>query len=234
MKSKVTVIIPAYDEEGSIASVLEEIPRDVVDRVIVVDNGSADRTGEIASGLGAEVVREERRGYGSAVLAGLDALASRTGKKGDTIAVFVNADGSDDPGEVPLLIAPIEGGEADLVIGSREMGLAEPGSLTLYQRWGNRLATTLIRWTCGVRYTDLGPFRAIRWDAYRALAMEDTGFGWTVEMQVKAARRGLRVKELPVHYRPRRAGQSKISGTVSGTVRAGSKILYSVVRYRWF
>ncbi len=229
MKSAVSVIIPARDEEGSIAAVLEEVPRDSVDRIVVVDNGSSDRTGPVAAGLGAEVVREERRGYGSAVLAGLAALDDRT-----EIVIFLNADGSDDAGEIPGLIEPIAKGEADLVIGSREMGLAEPGSLTFYQKWGNRLATGLIRTTCGARYTDLGPFRAIRYDSLVALAMEDTGFGWTVEMQVKAARTGLRVKEVPARYRPRLAGKSKISGTVSGTVCAGARIIYSVFRYRWF
>ena len=229
MKPAVSVIIPARDEEGSIAAVLGEVPRDSVDRIVLVDNGSSDRTGAVAAEHGAEVVREERRGYGSAVLAGLATLDDRTG-----IVIFLNADGSDDAGEIPALIEPIARGEADLVIGSREMGLAEPGSLTFYQKWGNRLATGLIRTTCGARYTDLGPFRAIRYDSLLALDMEDTGFGWTVEMQVKAARTGLRVKEVPARYRPRLAGRSKISGTVSGTVRAGARIIYSVFRYRWF
>ncbi|HYJ31836.1 MAG TPA: glycosyltransferase family 2 protein [Candidatus Binatia bacterium] len=219
----VDAVIPALDEEASIGGVLLSLPPGLVRRVVVCDNGSRDRTAEEARTRGALVVREERRGYGSACLRALDALRS---DPPDTV-LFLDADGSDDPSEAPALIEPIASGRADIVIGSRTLGRREPGALTPQARFGNWLATGLIRLFYGARWTDLGPFRAVRWEALQALGMRDPDFGWTVEMQVKAARAGLRGLEVPVRYR-RRIGRSKISGTVSGAVRAGMKILATI------
>jgi len=224
---RIGVIIPALDEEAALPGTLRELAGQPIEQVIVVDNGSTDRTSEVARAFGAEVIREPRRGYGQACLAGIAALAPQI-----DVVVFVAADGSDDPAALPRLVAPIACDEADLVLGSRVLGHAEPGALTPSQRLGNALATTLLRWIYALRYTDLGPFRAIRRTALDRLAMQDTGFGWTIEMQIKAARGNLRVAEVPVPCRCRRAGQSKISGTVSGTARAGAKILWTVLRYR--
>lgn len=202
------------------------LPQDILSQIIVVDNGSSDRTAAVAASLGAMVVAEPRRGYGQACRAGLAHLAPDT-----DIVVFLDADGSDVPGEVERLLEPILADEADLVIGSRVLGQAELGALTWQQRWGNRLATTLIRLLFGFCYTDLGPFRAIRRARLHELAMQDRNYGWTVEMQLKALRRGLRVQEVPVSYR-RRVGQSKISGTAKGALLAGAKILWTIVRLR--
>jgi len=216
----VDAVIPALNEEMALGLVLAAIPRPPIRRVVVADNGSSDRTVEVALAHGARVVREPRRGYGSACLRGLAAL--RADPPG--IVLFLDADASDDPAEAPRLIEPIAAGRADLVVGSRVLGGADPGSLTPAQRFGNRLATRLLRLLHGASYTDLGPFRAIRWSSLESLGMRDPDFGWTVEMQIKAARRGLRHVEVPVSYR-RRVGRSKISGTVGGTIRAGAKIL---------
>lgn len=215
---RVAVIIPALDEAEAIGSVLDSIDRSIVDRVVVGDNGSTDATPAVAHAHGAVVVREERRGYGSACLAAVAAASEAE------ILVFLDADGSDDPTEIPLLLAALGKG-ADLVIGSRVTGRAEPGSLTPLQRFGNALTCTLVRILWGIRYTDLGPFRAIRRPAYDALTMSDPDFGWTIEMQVKAAQQGLRIAEVPVSYRPRRAGKSKVSGTLRGSYGAGKRIL---------
>ena len=223
----VTLIIPALNEEPALGRVLDALPRELFARVIVADNGSTDRTAAIAREHGAEVVSEPRRGYGRACLAGLAALEETA-----EIVAFMDADGSDVPEEARHLVEPIAAGEADLVIGSRALGEAEPGSLRLAQRWGNRLAVALIAVLYGHRYTDLGPFRAIRRASLEKLAMRDTDFGWTVEMQVKALRHGLRVREIPVSYR-RRSGRSKISGTIPGTLRAGTKILWTLFRLRF-
>lgn len=192
-------------------------------RVVVCDNGSRDRTGEAARARGALVVREERRGYGSACLR---ALAILRDDPPDAV-LFLDADGSDDPAEAAALIEPLAAGRADLVIGSRTLGERERGALTPQARFGNWLATGLIRLFHGARWTDLGPFRAVRWDALERLGMRDRDFGWTVEMQVKAARAGLRGMEVPVRYR-KRIGRSKISGTLTGAVRAGIKILGTI------
>jgi glycosyltransferase involved in cell wall biosynthesis len=222
----VAVVIPAFDEEESLPLVLEGIPRGLASEVIVVDNGSSDRTAEVAARLGARVVREDRRGYGSACLAGIAAL-----RPGVECVVFLDADFSDHPDEMPRLVEPIESGEADLVIGSRILGKREPGALLPQAYFGNKLACFLIRLLWGHRATDLGPFRAIRMSALERLRMEDTGFGWTVEMQVRAIQEGLRIAERPVSYR-RRVGVSKITGTVGGTIRAGVKILWTIARLR--
>ena len=224
------VVIPALDEADAIGGVLDSLPRTLIRRVVVCDNGSSDATASVARGRGALVVREERRGYGSACLRGLEAL-----RDGPPHAVlFLDADGSDDPSEAASLLTPIADGSADLVVGSRTLGRSESGALTPHARFGNWLATGLMRALYGVRWTDLGPFRAVRWTALERLGMRDPDFGWTVEMQVKAARAGLRGVEVPVRYR-RRVGRSKISGTWSGSARAGTKILgtiaYDVLRH---
>ncbi|MGE5175871.1 MAG: glycosyltransferase family 2 protein [Hyphomicrobiales bacterium] len=216
----VDAVVPALDEAASIGLVLDALPRGLVRRVVVCDNGSTDGTPETARAHGAIVVHEPRRGYGAACLRGVAALA---GDPPDAI-LFLDGDASDDPAEAPALLAPIAEGRADLVIGSRTLGAREPGALTPQARFGNWLATRLLRLLYGARWTDLGPFRAVRYTSYLTLGMRDRDFGWTVEMQVKAARRGLRGAEVPVRYR-RRVGKSKISGTVRGTIAAGVKIL---------
>lgn len=221
------VLIPALNEEGSLPLVLAALPRPPVRRIVVADNGSVDGTARVAKEGGAEVVAAPRRGYGSACLAGLDYLR-RT--RPPDVVVFVDADYSDHPDELPALVAPILAGEADLAIGSRVLGRRERGALLPQARAGNLVACLLIRLFYGHRFTDLGPFRAIRWDALESLEMADPNFGWTAEMQVKAVRRGLRCVEVPVSYR-RRVGVSKITGTITGTLRAGYKILWTVARY---
>jgi glycosyltransferase involved in cell wall biosynthesis len=225
VKPSVAVVIPVFNERDSLPLVVGEIPKDAVSEIIVVDNGSTDGTGAIARGLPVRLVRETRRGYGSACLAGLAALAADPPE----IVVFLDGDYSDHPEEMPLLLEAVRAG-ADLVIGSRMLGRREPGALLPQARFGNALACFLIRLLYGHRYTDLGPFRAVRWDALRRIGMEDTNFGWTCEMQVKSLRAGLAVAEVPVSYR-RRVGVSKITGTVSGTLHAGYKILWTIARY---
>lgn len=220
---RIGVIIPARNEAPALGEVLAELPRGLIHEIIVVDNGSTDGTADVARQGGARVVYESRAGYGQACLTGLAALAPSI----ETI-VFMDGDHSDYPDELPALVAPIAEGRADLVIGSR-IAQAQPGSLTPQQRFGNWLACALMRWCFGARYTDLGPFRAIRRTALERLAMRDRTFGWTVEMQAKAARLGVRVAEVSVRYRPR-IGRSKISGTLSGTVRAGCAILVMIAR----
>jgi glycosyltransferase involved in cell wall biosynthesis len=196
--------------------------------VIVVDNGSRDRTAEAARRAGAMVVSEPRRGYGAACLAGLAFLRPRP----PDIVAFLDADLSEDPAQLPELLAPIREGRADLVIGSRTLGEREEGSLTPVQEFGNRLATLLLRLFFGARFTDLGPFRAIRWEALERLGMRDRGYGWTVEMQARAARAGLRCAEVPVRHRRRRAGRSKVAGTIAGMLGAGVKIPLTILRVR--
>lgn len=218
---RVAVIIPCRNEADALGHVLAAIPRDLVHEILVVDNGSSDRTAEVARAAGARVVAEPTPGYGRACLTGLGALDPLV----DTVA-FVDGDYADYPEELPHLLAPIRQGVADLVIGSRTVQAA-PRSLSIQQRAGNWLACTLMRGLFGIRYTDLGPFRVIRREALAQLRMRDQAFGWTVEMQAKAARHRLRVVEVPVRYRPR-IGRSKISGTVSGTVRAGAAILSTI------
>lgn len=219
----VGIIIPARNEAEALGRVLAEIPRTFVHEIIVVDNGSTDGTTPVALQGGARVVAEPIPGYGRACLAGLSALSPSV-----DVVVFLDGDHSDDAAELPTLLAPIARGEADLVIGSR-VSRAEPGSLTLQQRLGNRLACWLMRRCFGVRYTDLGPFRAIRRESLARLGMQDLAFGWTAEMQARAARSRLRIAEVPVSYR-RRIGRSKISGTLRGTICAGWAIVTTVLR----
>ena len=224
MKSghRIGVVIPALNEERGLARVLCDIPG-WVDQVVVADNGSEDDTRGVALSHGADVATETERGYGAACQAGIARLDPCD------IVVFLDADYSDHPGEMDRIVDPIAAGKADLVIGSRVMGMAEPGALTLPQRFGNRLACALMRAFWNTRHTDLGPFRAIRADALGRLAMQDRAFGWTVEMQINAARRGLRSLDVPVSYSPR-IGTSKISGTVKGTVLAGVTIIGVILR----
>ena len=226
MPGKAAVIIPARNEQDAIVRVLGDIPPGIVDDVIVVDNGSSDATARRASESGARVVHEPRRGYGQACLSGIAALRPET-----EIVVFLDGDYSDFPGEMPLLLEPLRAGRADLVIGSRVLGRREPGAMLLQARWGNALATALIKALYGVSYTDLGPFRAIRRETLERIGMSDRDFGWTVEMQVKAARLGVSAEEVPVSYRRRLAGTSKVTGTWTGTVRAGWKIVSTILRH---
>jgi glycosyltransferase involved in cell wall biosynthesis len=220
---RVAVIIPALDEEEAIGLVLAEIPPGV-GKVVVVDNGSGDRTAEVARGAGACVVREPRRGYGQACLTGIAAA------EGADVLAFLDGDHSDHPRQLPDVLAPILAGEADLVIGSRELGRRGKGSHPLHAVLGTRLCVALMNRLVGTRATDLGPFRAVTAEALRRLDMRDRSFGWTVEMQLKAARHGLRVRGVPVDYRPR-VGRSKVSGTLLGSVRAGARILGTIARH---
>lgn len=224
---KVDVVIPAFNEEPSLPLVLAAIPRAAVDRIVVVDNASSDGTAEAARAGGAIVVTEPNSGYGSACLAGLDYLRRH---RPPDVVVFLDGDYSDHPDELPRLLEPIRNRQAQMVIGSRVLGKRERGALLVQARLGNWVACSMIRWLYGHRYTDLGPFRAITWEGLESLAMCDTDFGWTAEMQVKALRKGLEVTEVPVSYR-RRVGVSKITGTLRGTVLAGYKILTTVMRY---
>jgi glycosyltransferase involved in cell wall biosynthesis len=221
----VSVVIPVFNERASLPLVVGDIPHPLVREIVVVDNGSTDDTASIARDLPVRLVREPRRGYGSACLAGIAALAASP----PDVVVFLDGDYSDHPEELPRLTAAISAG-ADLVIGSRTLGNREPGALLPQARLGNALACFLVSVLFGHRYTDLGPFRAVRWDALRDLGMEDRNFGWTVEMQIKALRKNLVIAEVPVSYR-RRVGVSKITGTVGGTVKAGGKILWTIARY---
>jgi len=226
----VAVVIPALNEAKSLPLVLKDLP--AVGRVVVCDNGSTDGTGDIPRQWGADVVQERRRGYGAACLRGLERLAELDRRDGfrPRVVVFVDADYSDHPNLLPDLVAPILEGEADFVLGSRLLGEREPGAMPLQSLLGNRLACCLMRLFWGVRYTDLGPFRAVDYEVLQRLNMQDRNFGWTVEMQIKAARAKLRIREIPVPYR-RRVGVSKISGTLTGTVKAGYKILYTIAKY---
>ena len=223
----VTAIIPALDEEGAIGATVARLDRGLIHEVIVVDNGSRDRTAERAREAGAWVVFEGRRGYGSACLAGVRAAAS------PDILVFLDGDGSEAPEDLPRVLGPVLRGEADLVLGSRTLGGQEPGSLSRHQRWGNRLVVGLLGLLTGVRLSDFGPFRAIRAEALRGLNMSHPTYGWPIEMVAKAVRQGLRIVEVPVQSRPRMSGASKVTGTVWGSLLAGYHLTATVVRYAW-
>jgi len=224
MPSRISVIIPAFNEEKSIGLVLDALPQNLIHEIIVVDNNSTDNTARSAIEKGARVVAEQRRGYGSACLKGISALDN------PDIVVFLDGDFSDYPEEIVKLVAPIESGEMDFVLGSR-MILPESRSALLPQsRYGNQLAVFLMRLFFRHKFTDLGPFRAIRYESLKAIVMQDTNFGWTVEMQIKAVKKGLRILEIPVKYRER-VGVSKITGTFSGTIKAGTKIIYTIFKY---
>lgn len=222
----VLVIIPAFNEARAIGRVIGDIPDTLVDEVVVVNNASTDETEQNAHAAGATVLHEPRQGYGWACLRGIDYAKT----KQPDVVVFLDGDYSDHPNEMPRLVAPIRRGEADFVVGSRIRGETEPGAMLPQAQIGNRIACTLMRWLWGADYTDLGPFRAIRFRDLLALNMQDTTFGWTIEMQIKAVRAGLRIREVPVSYR-KRVGVSKITGTISGTVKASTKILWTIGRF---
>ena len=224
MPSRISVIIPAYNEEDSIGLVLDALPQNLIHEIIVVDNNSTDDTARAAREKGARVVAEKRRGYGSACLKGISELDN------PDIVVFLDGDFSDYPEEIIQLVEPIESGKKDFVLGSRMLIPESRSALLPQSRYGNQLAVFLMRLFFRHKFTDLGPFRAIRYESLKAIAMQDVNFGWTVEMQIKAVKKGLRIMEIPVKYRER-VGVSKITGTFSGTIKAGAKIIYTIFKY---
>lgn len=228
-KTKVQVIIPAFNEADSIHKVVGDIPAEWVDEVIVISNGSTDDTEKRAKGAGATVLREEQKGYGFACLKGMSYIAAKNKEEQPDIVVFLDGDYSDYPEEITLLLAPILEEGFDMVIGSRALGSREKGSMQPQQIFGNWLATSLIKLFYKVEFSDLGPFRAIRYDKLLAIDMQDTTYGWTVEMQVKAAKMGMKCTEVAVNYR-QRIGVSKITGTIKGTILAGYKILWTIFK----
>jgi glycosyltransferase involved in cell wall biosynthesis len=219
----VIVVIPTFNEAESIASVVSELPRDIVNRVIVADGGSIDGTADKARGAGAEVITVGR-GYGLACLKGAEAAAS------DAIVVFMDGDGADDPAMIASLVAPIRAGTADFVIASRARGEREPGSMAWHQLLAGHVAGLLTRLLYGVRYTDMCAFRAIRRDTLLKLGMRELTYGWNLEMQMRVARAGLRVLEIPVGYRRRLGGESKVAGSLRGSIKAGAKIISTFAR----
>ncbi|MBX9779106.1 MAG: glycosyltransferase family 2 protein [Chitinophagaceae bacterium] len=226
--SNIKVIIPAYNEEGSIALVVNALPKHLCHEIIVTDNNSTDNTANATKQAGATVLFEKKPGYGAACLKAIDYVRQ---KGGCDIVVFIDGDFSDHPEEMEKIITPIVAGDADMVIGSRIKALRERGSMTPQQVFGNWLAVTLIKLFMGRQYTDLGPFRAITWNALEKINMIDTNYGWTVEMQVKAIKHKLRYKEVPVRYRNRAAGYSKVSGSIKGSILAGYKIIKTIFKY---
>lgn len=223
----ISVLIPAFNEEQALGDVLRDLPGEIIDGIIVVNNGSTDKTAQIAEKAGCRVVYEPKRGYGQACLKGIASLDTET-----DIVVFIDGDHSDHAQQLEDIIKPILFQGYDFVIGSRILGNREPGAMTPQAFFGNQLACFLMRIFWGASYTDLGPFRAITMPALKRLGMCDKDFGWTIEMQIKAVQFGLRWKEVPVDYR-RREGKSKISGTLKGTILAGEKILRTIFRYKF-
>ncbi|MFN3997896.1 glycosyltransferase family 2 protein [Algoriphagus sp.] len=223
----IDVIIPAFNEEKSIPKVIAEIPS-FVRHIVVANNNSTDRTGEVAKSAGAKVVFEPQKGYGKACQTAMDWIKNQEIQP--DIVVFLDGDYSDYPHEMMDLIQPILDGKADMVIGSRALGQRESGSMTFPQVFGNWLATTMMKYIQGAKFSDLGPFRAIVWKKLLDLNMVDENFGWTIEMQIKAHKAGLRYSEVPVNYR-KRIGVSKVSGTVKGVIGAGYKIIFTIFKY---
>jgi len=222
---RVSVVIPALNEEEPISGVISALPRDLAGEIIVVDNGSTDRTAERAEAAGARVICEPRRGYGRACRAGVQAVSPQA-----EVVVFLDGDGSDAPELMARLLAPIAAGTHDFVIGSRTRGQRESGSMNLAQLLAGRAAGLILAVLYGVRFTDMCPFRAIRREALEKLGMREETYGWNLEMQIRAARAGLRILEVPVDHRRRTGGKSKVSGTVAGTIRAGTRILFTLFR----
>jgi glycosyltransferase involved in cell wall biosynthesis len=225
----IAVVIPAFNESASIARVLADIPPGLAAKVVVVNNSSTDDTAAIATGCGATVLYERQRGYGSACMCGVTYLAR--GSPTPDVVVFLDADYADYPGDMPELTRRIVNNGCDLAIGCRQVFPGAEAAMPFQQVWGNSLALVLIRLLYGVKFSDLGPFRAIRFAALMALDLQDRTYGWPVEMQLKAVKRGFKICEVPVRYR-KRIGQSKISGTVMGTILAGYKIISTIIRYR--
>ena len=223
----IAAIIPALDEEAAIAQVIHGVPRHLVQRVIVVDNGSTDRTAIVAREAGAEVVMQPKRGYGNACRAGSDAASDTD------VVLFLDGDGSFDPSQASSIVGPIVAGQADFVLGSRELGGSTVEGLLPHQRLGNRLVALLLRRLYGICITDVGPFRAIRRATLVELRMSEPTYGWPTEMVVKAARHGARIVEVPVSYRTRIGGRSKVSGTLRGTLLAGYRMMALTFRYAW-
>ncbi len=224
----VDIIIPAFNEEGSIGKVVDEIPKGLVRDILVCDNNSTDTTAAVAKAAGAVVISAPKKGYGSACLAGHKFISARPAHELPDIVAYIDGDLSDYPGQLGQIIAPLLNDEADLVIGSRALGKRQDGAMLPHQMFGNWLATSLIRLIWGVKFTDLGPFRAVTYPALMKINMEDPDFGWTVEMQVKAAKLKLRSVEVPVDYRNRAHGKSKVSGSLKNSYLAGQKILYTI------
>ncbi|HIL26691.1 MAG TPA: glycosyltransferase family 2 protein [Nitrospinaceae bacterium] len=220
----ISVIIPAYNEEESIGLVIKSLPQKKIKEIIVVNNGSTDKTASIAKQYGARVVNEPYRGYGAACLKGISEVND------PEIVVFVDSDFSDYPEEIESLVKPIVEHRADFVLGSRMVFPESRATLLPQARYGNLLAVFLIRLFFRYKFTDLGPFRAIRYQSLKEISMTDKNFGWTVEMQIKAVKHGLKIMEIPVHYR-KRIGVSKITGTISGTFKAGLKIIFTIFKY---
>jgi len=225
----IDVIIPVFNEEQSVGYVVQDLPKAWIREIVVVNNGSLDASSAVAEEAGARGVEEPVKGYGRACLKGIRYLAEKA--KAPDIVVFLDGDYSDHPEELPALVKPIREEGYDMVIGSRKLGSREKGAMEPQALFGNWLATTLLKQLYGYTFTDLGPFRAIKWQQLLDLGMVDKDFGWTVEMQVKAAKNGLRCTEVPVSYR-RRIGVSKVTGTLKGTVMAGYKIIYTLFKYR--
>ena len=229
MTPRILVIIPAYNEEESIGKVINDIPKDLVNEIVVVNNNSSDETHARAESAGATVLDETRMGYGHACLKGIEYAESKAENERPDIIVFLDGDYSDYPEEMRALVRPIIKDNMDMVIGSRNLGNSEQGALLPQQVFGNWLAITLIKFLYGMKFTDLGPFRAIKFDKFLQLNMTDTTYGWTVEMQVKAAKEKFKCAEVPVSYR-KRIGVSKIAGTLSGSIKAGYKILWTIFK----